>query len=76
MLNKKLKINIVQAIFMSFFMSFFMSLVMTYVALGWVDYFFMAWMRSFFIGFVVSIPIAIIFGPISHKTAQRWIIKD
>ena len=52
-------------------MSFCMSLVMTIVNVGFVNYFFMAWLRSWMIGFLVALPLAFILPPLIQKIAVK-----
>ena len=54
-----------------FFMSLFMSFAMLLLSIGLVDGFLMIWLRSFAIGFVVSIPIGLVVVPLTERLLRR-----
>jgi Zn-dependent protease with chaperone function len=54
-----------------FFMSLFMSFAMLLLSIGFVDGFLMIWLRSFGIGFVVSIPISLVIVPLTERLLRR-----
>lgn len=54
-----------------FFMSLFMSFAMLLLSLGFVDSFLMIWLRSFTIGFVISIPIGLVIVPLTERLLRR-----
>ena len=57
------------ALLMSFFMSFFM----TVVNIGFSQVLFVAWMKSFVLGFVIALPISIIFIPMLRTYLERFV---
>lgn len=59
------------AIGMALCMSIFMSLVMVFVNVGVSPYFFKAWLKSWSIGFLVSLPLAFIVPPMINKFANK-----
>jgi hypothetical protein len=54
-----------------FFMSLFMSFAMLLLSIGAIDGFLMIWLRSFVIGFVVSIPIGLVIIPLTEWLLRR-----
>ena len=56
---------------MALLMSFFMSFVMTAANAGFVDRFFMLWMRSWAIGFIVAFPLTFVLPPMIQKAATK-----
>lgn len=54
-----------------FLMSLFMSFAMLLLSIGLVDGFLMIWLRSFAIGFVVSIPIGLVIVPLTERLLRR-----
>jgi len=55
------------ALIMSFCMSFFMLLI----NIGFSKIFFNAWMKSFGLGFIIALPISIIFIPIIRTGLEK-----
>lgn len=59
------------ALFMSIGMSCLMSFVMTAVNGGFTDDFVLHWLKGLAIGFVVSMPISLVFPPAISKLVNR-----
>ena len=55
---------------MSLTMSFSISFVLTLINAGLIPDFLSVWMRSFTIGFIVALPIALIVVPIMQKVVD------
>ncbi len=67
-----LMFSVIIGLVMSLFMSFFMLLV----NLGWVEGFFFIWMKAFAVGFVISLPIAVVAIPIIQKGLRKYFIVE
>ena len=52
-------------------MSFFMSFLLTLMNVGYGPQFFQIWLNAFAAGFIVSLPISLIFTPIIRKIVDR-----
>ncbi|KNF07652.1 protein of unknown function DUF2798 [Gottschalkia purinilytica] len=60
-----------QRILNGILMAFCMSFAMTLINLGMSDIFFKAWMKSWVIGLIVTLPISFIFPPIIGKLVMK-----
>ncbi|MFT0157682.1 DUF2798 domain-containing protein [Tenacibaculum ascidiaceicola] len=58
-------------ILMAFFMALAMSFIMVLINVGMVPSFFILWMKSFLIGFLVAVPTSMIAAPVSKKLLKR-----
>lgn len=59
----KKNFNLLFSASVSFVMALFMSGIMTMVNVGMVDYFFLAWGKSFVVGYLVAFPLAYLLIP-------------
>ncbi|MDP2540030.1 DUF2798 domain-containing protein [Tenacibaculum discolor] len=58
-------------ILMAFFMALAMSFIMVLINVGMVPSFFILWMKSFLIGFLVAVPTSMIAAPVSKKLLKK-----
>lgn len=58
-------------ILMAFFMALAMSFIMVLINVGMVPSFFLLWMKSFLIGFLVAVPTSMIAAPVSKKLLKK-----
>lgn len=68
---KKKYTGIIFSLLMGFGMSFFMSFVMTAINVGFPPIFLQLWMKSWGVGFVASLPAALLLPPIIHKLIAK-----
>lgn len=68
---KKKYTGVLFSILMGFGMSFFMGFVMTLINVGMPPTFFQLWMKSWGIGFLASLPAALLLPPLIHKLLAR-----
>lgn len=58
-------------ILMAFFMALAMSFIMVLINVGMVPSFFILWMKSFLIGFLVAVHTSMIAAPVSKKLLKK-----
>jgi len=63
--------KIIFGLSMAFFMAFAMSFIMVLINVGMVNAFFLIWMKSFAIGFIVAVPTSMIAAPLSQKLIRK-----
>ncbi|GAB4129419.1 MAG: hypothetical protein Fur005_29170 [Roseiflexaceae bacterium] len=68
----KQRFSSIQGMVTGFLMSLFMSGAMLLLSIGLVDGFLILWLRSFAIGFVVSIPIGLVLVPLTDRLLRRY----
>jgi hypothetical protein len=66
-----IKFRLATSLITAFFMAACMSFVMVAVNIGFVPYFFFAWLRGWAIGYLVSVPISYFVPP----AVQRFLKK-
>lgn len=66
-----LAFNTIIALFMTFFMSFFM----TVINVGFKKILLIAWLKSFIIGFPISLAVSIIFIPKIRSRLEKYVNK-
>lgn len=67
--NKKSKILF--GVLMAGMMALAMSFVMVWINVGMTNLFFVIWMKSFALGFLVAVPTSIIAAPIAQKLVNK-----
>jgi len=70
-MNPQKKFQLIFSMVMAAMMAFLMTFIITLVNLGWVDYFFSAWLRSFLIAYVVATPVVFFVAPAARKVTAR-----
>ena len=70
---KRKRFELVFSSLLALLMSFFMSFFMTVVNIGFSQVLFVAWMKSFVLGFVIALPISIIFIPMLRTYLERFV---
>ncbi len=70
---KRKRFELVFSSLLALLMSFFMSFFMTVVNIGFSQSLFVAWMKSFVLGFVIALPISIIFIPMIRTYLERFV---
>jgi hypothetical protein len=73
-LNKKFKTYIF-VICVALPLTFVMSFFNTFLRIGFIDVFFVSWLKSWLISFVVAYPVAILVVPLARKIILKinWI---
>jgi hypothetical protein len=54
-------------------MVFVMTFFITWINLGWVDGFFLSWMRAYLIAYVIAVPVIYFLAPLARRFAARWV---
>lgn len=70
-MNPQKKFHLFFSLIMGAMMVFLMTFLITLINLGWVDYFFAAWLKSFVIAYVVAVPVIFFLAPIARKLTSR-----
>ncbi len=65
--------DLVLSSLLALLMSFFISFFITVVNIGFSQVLFVAWMKSFVLGFVIALPISIIFIPMLRTYLERFV---
>ena len=63
--------GLIFSVAVGFVMSMAMSFFMLLVNVGLIEGFFFIWMQSFLVGFIISIPIAVIAIPLIKNALER-----
>ncbi len=67
--------NLIFSTIIALFMSFFMSFFMTVINVGLNKILFVAWLKSFIIGFPISLAVSIIFIPKIRLKLEKYMNK-
>lgn len=65
------KFHMLYATIMGAMMVLLLTFVITIVNLGWVDNFFIVWMRSFAIAYVITVPVIFFMTPVARQLTSH-----